>query len=46
MVSATYLEIKQPVENSSLFQREVLVSDPGEQGKLKDIKLHFAENWH
>lgn len=33
MVSATYLEIKQPVEYLSVFQLKVSVSDPGEQGK-------------
>lgn len=33
MVSATWLEIKYPLENSGIFYLEVPVSNPGEQGK-------------
>lgn len=34
MVSTTWLEITHPVGNPGIFQLEVLVSDPGEKGKL------------
>lgn len=46
MVSITWLEITHPVENPGIFQLEVLASDLGEEGKLYDTELYFAEAWH